>query len=182
LCRTDEQCIRDCLDGHPEIFRHLVSRHQDALMGYLRGRLPNEEEAAEAAQETFVRAYFSLRSLLKPGSFPAWLLGIANRVAKETLRARRRSPQAAFDEGQIAETRAESDAGLAAGVTEAVRQLPEAYREVVLLRYSGGLSCVEISRNLGVPLGTVTKRLSRAYALLRKRLQEEPEGGSEVKS
>ena len=58
-------------------------------------------------------------------------------------------------------------------VTRAVGELPEIYRQVVLLRYYAGLSCAEISRDLEVPLGTATKRLSRAYSLLREYLQEQ---------
>jgi RNA polymerase sigma-70 factor, ECF subfamily len=55
-------------------------------------------------------------------------------------------------------------------LTEAVARLPDAYREVIVLRFYEGQSCQEISRGLDVPLGTVTKRLSRAYGLLRERL------------
>ena len=54
----------------------------------------------------------------------------------------------------------------------AVAGLPEAYRTVVLLRYYGGLSCSGIAEQLGMPLGTVTKTLSRAYTLLRETLQQ----------
>ena len=49
--------------------------------------------------------------------------------------------------------------------------LPEAYKQVILMRFYGGQSCAEIGRNLGVSLGTVTSRLSRAYALLREALR-----------
>ncbi len=55
-------------------------------------------------------------------------------------------------------------------MTEAVAKLPEVYREVVWLRFYEGHSCAEISRDLDVPIGTVSKRLSRAYALLRDHL------------
>lgn len=51
-------------------------------------------------------------------------------------------------------------------------ELPEPYREVVLLRYYGELSCSRIADQLEKPLGTVTKRLSRAYAMLRESLRE----------
>ncbi len=64
-------------------------------------------------------------------------------------------------------------------MTEAVARLPDTYREVILLRFYGGQSCAEISRDLGVPLGTVTKRLSRAYALLRERSWHEGPGRGE---
>jgi RNA polymerase sigma-70 factor, ECF subfamily len=53
---------------------------------------------------------------------------------------------------------------------EAIAVLPESYRQVVLLRYYEGLSCQEVATRLGLPLGTVTKTLSRAYALLRQEL------------
>jgi DNA-directed RNA polymerase specialized sigma24 family protein len=54
-----------------------------------------------------------------------------------------------------------------------VTALPEAYRTVILLRYYGGLSCSGIAGQLDMPLGTVTKMLSRAYALLRDSLQRQ---------
>ena len=44
--------------------------------------------------------------------------------------------------------------------------------QVVLLRYYGGCSCSQVAEKLGMPLGTVTKNLSRAYAMLRKSLQQ----------
>jgi RNA polymerase sigma factor (sigma-70 family) len=48
--------------------------------------------------------------------------------------------------------------------------LPENHRQVILLRYYEGLSCQEVATRLAQPLGTVTKTLSRAYALLRQEL------------
>ncbi len=87
---SDEQCVRSCLDGHPEAFRHLVERYQTPLLRHLRLRLGNVGEATEAAQEAFVRAYFALGDLRKPEAFFSWLLGIADRVAKETHRAAKR--------------------------------------------------------------------------------------------
>jgi RNA polymerase sigma-70 factor (ECF subfamily) len=54
---------------------------------------------------------------------------------------------------------------------EAIAALPEAYRHVILLRYYEGLSCQDVATRLELPLGTVTKTLSRAYALLRQELQ-----------
>jgi RNA polymerase sigma-70 factor (ECF subfamily) len=54
---------------------------------------------------------------------------------------------------------------------EAVAALPETYRQVILLRYYEGLSCQEVATRLGTPLGTITKTLSRGYALLRQELK-----------
>ena len=55
----------------------------------------------------------------------------------------------------------------------AIAQLPEAYRKIILLRYYGGHSCNQIAERFNMPLGTVTKTLSRAYAMLRKLLQQQ---------
>jgi RNA polymerase sigma factor (sigma-70 family) len=166
----DEQCVRSCLNNHPEAFRVLVERHQAALTRRLRLCLGNAEAAAEATQETFVRAYFALPNLRKPEAFFSWLVGIADRVAKETHRAAKRCRTAAWEQAESADTVEEREMRGDAALTEAVAQLPDTYREVIVLRFHEGQSCEEISRRLDVPLGTVTKRLSRAYGLLRDRL------------
>ncbi|UCC31320.1 MAG: sigma-70 family RNA polymerase sigma factor [Phycisphaerales bacterium] len=164
---TDEQCIKLCLNSHPDAYRQLVRRYQGPLVSYLIGRLGGLERAEEAAQETFVRAFFALGKLKTPESFFSWLLGIAGRVVKEGRRAQRRSLSV------ISSSPERSAAPEPAGdylLEEAVAGLPEKYAEVVLLRYYGELSCAEVADRLGVPVGTVTKRLSRAYGMLRDSL------------
>lgn len=170
MLQPDEECVRSCLDGQPAAFRHLVERYQSPLRRCLYARLGNAEDATEAAQETFVRAYFALSELRKPASFFSWLLGIADRVAKETRRAAGRRQTVDWEQLEPAELADKQDQCTDTSVTEAVDKLPDVYREVIVLRFYGGQSCVEISRDLDVPLGTVTKRLSRAYTLLREHL------------
>ena len=170
---TDEQWVRKCLADDPQAYRYLVERHQSSLLRYLRGRLGNEDEAVEAAQETFVRAYFALHTLKRPETFRSWLLGIGIRVAKESSRAGRKHRNTAGLDEELFETPSGQDGSADHSVTSAVHNLPEVYRQVILLRFYAGLSCSEISRDLNVPLGTVTKRLSRGYSLLRVRLRKQ---------
>ncbi len=175
---SDQQCVRSCLDGRPDAYRQLVERHQAALLRYLGATLHDADAAAEAAQEAFVRAYFTLPKLRKPEAFFSWLCGIADRVTKESRRAAKRCRTVDWQQAGSAEVIDPGHANLEGSVTEAavssvaeaVAKLPDLYREVILLRFYGNRSCLEISRDLEVPLGTVTKRLSRAYALLRQRL------------
>jgi RNA polymerase sigma-70 factor, ECF subfamily len=179
MCENDRECIEKCLDSQPAAFRHLVTRYQSALVPYLVGKLGNIEQAEEAAQETFVRAYFDLPRLKKPDSFFPWLLGIAIRVAKEQQRAekQRRAIEKFWNENRPSPELSDSYA-----LESAVAELPEPYRQIVLLRYYGGLTCSEVSQKLEMPLGTVTKYLSRAYQMLRDSLHEDSAGkGSEVK-
>ncbi len=167
---NDKYYVERCLDGHPDEFRHLVRRYQPVLLAHLAGKLGRRDLAEEAAQETLVRSYFNMNKLKKPESFLAWLLGIADLVAKEQQRKefirrqRECRPRAAAEEAP--EPELSQDFSLEAAVTA----LPEAYRTMILLRYYGGLSCTGIAERLDMPLGTVTKMLSRAYALLRDTL------------
>ena len=171
---TDQYYVERCLDGQPDDFRHLVRRYQPVLLAHLAGKLGSKDSAEEAAQEALVRAYFKMDKLKKPEAFFAWLLGIAERVAmeqqrKEQVRRQRESIRAVAEEAPPPEL--SQDYALEA----AVAGLPGAYRQVILLRYYGGLSCSQIAGQLDMPLGTVTKTLSRAYALLREALQQRQE-------
>lgn len=166
---TDGEYVERSRDGCPEDFRLLVERYQRPLFAYLIDRLSNPEEAKEAAQESFVRAFLALKKLRQPESFYAWLLGIASRVLKEKFRASARHVRESALAGDLLASAPEPAPEYP--LEEAIAALPENYRRVIVLRYYEGLSCQEVGTQLGMPLGTVTKTLSRAYALLRQELQ-----------
>jgi len=177
MTQNDKYFIEQCLDGRPDEFRHLVTRYQPAVNAYLTSQLHNLSNAEDAVQETFVRAYFGLKELKKRESFSSWLLGIANRVAKEQVR--NRMPLADMEElaaQQTAEPNDSDDLKL----QRAFAQLPDAYREIILLRFYANQSCQQIAQNLTMPLGSVTKTLSRAYAQLRQLLEQQKAEENEV--
>lgn len=169
MSQLDRECVERCLDGHPDDFRNLVERYQPVLLAYLAGCFGQSERAEEAAQESFVRAYFNLERLKKPGSFYSWLLGIANRVVKEQFRTERKHRQIARlikQSGPPVEFSEEFT------LEKAIADLPDSYRQIVLLRYYGGLSCKDVAQQMEMPLGTVTKMLSRAYGMLRESMEQ----------
>jgi RNA polymerase sigma-70 factor (ECF subfamily) len=185
---TDQQYVGECLNGHPDRYRHLAKRYERVLMSHLLSRCRGDRcEAEEAAQEALVRAYFWLPSLKKRASFFSWLIGIADRVALEQQRARAR-------ERRLADTVAEARRAVESSppphaaqpiatepddaLRRAIAALPEEYRRLIQLRYYSDLSCGRIAEQLGMPLGTVTKTLSRAYVMLRETLSD----SSEVRS
>ena len=172
---TDKECVERCRNGEPEYYRFLVARYQGPLFSYLAGRLRDRFLAEEAAQESLVRAFFGMRQLKKPESFHAWLLGIAGRVAYEFQRSSNRH----FEAGDLAESMAAAPAQEEENedLNEAIAALPESYRRVILLRYYEELSCQQVADRLGVPLGTATKTLSRAYAELRRLLPSDRRSG-----
>jgi len=181
MSASDRECIRLCLNGHPDAYRQLVRRYQAPLVSHLAIRLGGTERAEEAAQDALVRAFFALRRLKAADAFFPWLLAIANRVAQDRLRAERRYRRAL----QSAPPRPDADDPVEGGpLRRAVMELPDTYAQVVLLRYYAGLSCRQVAERLDLPLGTVTKRLSRAHRLLRQsieRYERQPQR-SEVRS
>jgi RNA polymerase sigma factor (sigma-70 family) len=168
MTEHDSYYIERCLEGHRNDFRHLVQRYQGAVVGYLAGRLGDRAAAEDAGQETFVRAYTGLAKLRNRQSFYPWLVGIASLVAKEVARGEKREKDLVA--GRAAEQAVQQRHENTFAVEEAIGRLPESQRDMILLRYYGGLSCDEISQRLDVPTGTVTKTLSRGYAQLREML------------
>ena len=175
---ADGELVRQCLDGRREAYADLVVRHQAGLVAYLTGRLSDRDRAEEVAQEAFVRAYAGVGKVRKAEAFFSWLVGIANRVVQERQRVGRLDDQTA----RALATRprsAERDDGL--DLERAIGRLSKRQRDVVLLRFYDGLSCGEVAEQLGIPVGTVTKTLSRAYANLREHIGQDadlPEGRS----
>jgi RNA polymerase sigma-70 factor (ECF subfamily) len=172
MLENDKYYVERCLDGHPDDFRHLVRRYQAVLLANLAGKLGNKDQAEEAAQEALVRAYFNMGKLKKPDSFFSWLLGIADHVAKEHQRKEHLRKQREIVRS-FSEEAPEAELSQDFALEGAIAELPEAYRKVVLLRYYGDHSCNKIAEQLEMPLGTVTKTLSRAYAMLRQKLQQQ---------
>jgi RNA polymerase sigma-70 factor, ECF subfamily len=171
MSESDKYYIERCLDGHPDDFRYLVRRYQSVLLANLAGKLGNKDHAEEAAQEAFVRAYFNIDKLKKPHSFFSWLLGIADHVAKEFHRKEQIQIRCQ-DNRSFCEDVQAPEISQNFVLEKAIAELPDAYRKIILLRYYGGQSCIQIAEQLDMPIGTVTKQLSRAYALLRDSLKQ----------
>jgi RNA polymerase sigma-70 factor (ECF subfamily) len=170
--------IQRCLDGHPDDFRHLVRRYKGPLMGYLSGQLGRSDLAEEALQEVFVRCYFGLSTLQKPESFFPWMLGVANRVAKEQIRIEQKQRQTAE---KLAQMPSRTGAGHDWPLARTIAKLDDFSQQLILLRYYGGHSCKDVAAILNIPIGTVTKSLSRAYQRL-KEMMNEDSAESEVQS
>jgi RNA polymerase sigma-70 factor (ECF subfamily) len=179
---TDEEVVRVVLRGAKEDFAILVRRYQGRIVAHVRRIVGDREVALEIAQEAFMKAYQALARFDPRYRFSTWLYAIAGNAAIDHLR-RRRPEVASLDEplstgdGDLhrdppgpART-AEDIVGsqdIVRKVEAAIGQLPEAYREILLMRHPGGLSYDEIAEAKQMPLGTVKNRIFRA----RQRLKE----------
>ena len=177
---------RAATKGDRKAFGQLVDVHKRAVYGLCFQLLRHPEEARDAAQETFARAYAALSTYDAVQPFAPWVLRIARNHCLDVLR--RRLPEAqqvALDaepgDGaprELADPAAErgDDAlerrQLAGALEAAVAALPQNYREVVHLFHVEHLSYKEIAATLDVPIGTVMTWLHRARARLRTALTE----------
>lgn len=169
---TDSECIRRCLDGQPEHYRLLVERYEKPLAALLRGRSADRRWLDDALQESFFRAYRLLGRIRADEPFFPWLAGVGLHVAQELQKAQRRAARPRVQPPPAVLPAADDgDAERDAELLRAVQQLGQPYRDVVLLRYYGAWSCAEVAELLSLPIGTVTKRLSRAHALLHEILK-----------
>lgn len=180
----DEQLIRVAQNGDLSAFNALVLRHQRAVFSVCLRLLRDREQAEDATQDTFVRAWQAIDSF-RGGLARPWLLRIATNRAYDLLRARARRPADSLDaelyevepdwtsqappaeHPELFATRAELSGALEA----ALATLPDDQRLAIILADVQGYGYEEIAGITGVAVGTVKSRISRGRARLRSVLQ-----------
>jgi RNA polymerase sigma-70 factor (ECF subfamily) len=156
-------------------FDQAVLPHLDAAFNLARWLTRNDDDADDVVQEAYLRAYQFFDGF-RGGDGRAWLLRIVRNTCYTWLEKNRpRAPTTAFDETRHSTgvKAAGPDAPLLASedrelLRQALAELPEVFREVIVLRELEGMSYKEIAAVTGVPIGTVMSRLGRA----RERLHE----------
>jgi RNA polymerase sigma factor (sigma-70 family) len=178
----DGTLVRRALTGDQQAFTQLVERYKDPVYNLAYRMLGNQTEAEDVAQETFVKAYTQLGTYKDTHKFSTWLLSIASHLAIDLLR-RRRFVAMPLEDTPVVEWVPDAGAGPeeAALIEEQhdemqhlLRQLPEKYRSVVVLRYYQDMSYEEIAAALHLTPALVKARLHRARELLARALKEKP--------
>ena len=170
----DQTAVTRCLAGDAAAFEQIVRRYQQVLFTVALRMLGDEEEARDAAQNAFLKAFEKLGSYDGRRRFFSWIYRI---LVNECLNARRKPMRVraleSVEESAAMEAAA-PDAAEAAerrtAVKKAILELPEPYREVIVLRHFAALSYDEMSDAIGVPAKTVKSRLYSARQLLAERL------------
>jgi RNA polymerase sigma-70 factor (ECF subfamily) len=165
--RTEAELVEAARGGDVESFGELYRRHYAPAAGIAYGVLADRHLAEDAAQEAFVIAAGQLAGLRNAARFAPWICTIARRVASQMARSRR-------ERNTLDDTEAAPMANQGPHPTDLVRQavldLPDRSREVVVLHYFTGLSHKEIAASLGLSAEAVHGRLVRARRMLAERL------------
>jgi RNA polymerase sigma-70 factor (ECF subfamily) len=151
-------------DGDRDAFGRLYERHVRMVHGILLARAPRAE-VDDLVHEVFLQAMRRLPSLRDPAAFPPWLAAIARNRARDHFR---RAGEEAERKDDV--PGAPHPEGEAMAVLSAIRRLPEAYRETLVLRLVEGMTGPEIAARTGLTEGSVRVNLHRGMKLLREKL------------
>ncbi len=167
--------IRQVQKGDVNAFEELVTRHEKLVYSIAYRLLGNEEDAQDASQEAFTKAFISIGSFRGESKFSVWLYRLTNNVCVDMLRKRNSGQMSlSMEDGEgeesqfdIADERFEPDRALEKKelrreIDKALAALPDNYRQVLVLREIGGQSYEEIADSLGLDIGTVKSRIFRA--------------------
>ena len=182
LDERDRADMQRLASGHEAALNDLMERHGPKLFNYLIRCLQNEEDAADVAQETFVRVYQNRAKFDTSQRFSTWLYAIATNLVKDRYRYRTRHPQVSLDaeneatgsdfRESLPDQRQTPGETLAAAeraemVRRAVAALPDELRTPLILSEYDDLPHAEIGQILGCTVKAVETRIYRARQQLR---------------
>ncbi|MDH3519086.1 MAG: sigma-70 family RNA polymerase sigma factor [Myxococcales bacterium] len=183
----DAEAVARARSGDHEAFRVLVERYQARAYRLALRMLRDPEQARDAVQEGFLKAYAALDAFEGRSGFYTWLYRMVFNLCIDTKRRDRSNRHVAWNDEVAVEVASspvpaaaalgapEKDAArgeLRAAVLRAVAALPEDARRTLLLREVDGLSYAQIARALRIPKGTVMSRLHHARRRVREILIE----------
>jgi RNA polymerase sigma-70 factor (ECF subfamily) len=196
----DDSLVALSLRGDKEAYRQLVEKYQNKLFALAFDVLKTREDAEDVVQETFVKAFLSLKTFKGQSSFYTWLYRIAYNMSIDVKRRLNRrggnhvefreagavgTSGSGIEDGGFGPTPVPDDAQTIEGPSEALyrketgsriravlNELSPEHRAVVVLREVDGLNYEEISEATGVPKGTVMSRLHYARKALQKALRD----------
>ena len=174
----DEALARLVQQGDTERFGDLVARYEPKLLRYGHKFLSGREDIQDIVQDVFLKAYTNIRGFDPTRSFSSWIYRIAHNAFVNQLRSQGKAPYLLGDADALIAHPSYEEPAIAehdvALIREAVQtgldELPQTYREVLILYYLEELSYKDIADVLQVPVGTVGIRLSRGKELLKRGL------------
>ena len=175
---NETQLVEACLNGSYRAQKELYDRYSPLMMGICMRYAQSEEEAEDILQEGFIKVYKHLHTFEGRGAIGAWIRKIMVNTALQNYRENKNArlhveyDKVDFfleaDDNVLAELSAED-------LMNKIQRLPSGYRTIFNLYAVEGYNHIEISKDLGISVGTSKSQYSRARALLRKMIEEENE-------
>lgn len=175
---SDQEIIQQILAGEKRAYAELVNRHKDKAMTLAMRMLKNRQDAEEALQDAFVRAFNALQRFEWKSSFATWFYRIVYNVCATSLSRRGEEIRYSLDdEESLVQVELTSDdfipdlqletSEVQRTVLEVIQNLPPKYTGILTMFFIQEMGYDEIVEVTGLPLGTVKVRLFRGRTLLR---------------
>lgn len=181
---NDAAVVAQVLGGDRDAYRGLVERHSRAVFRLAYRMMGNEQDAEDVVQETFLKAYRSLKNFEERSTFSTWLYRITSNCAFDLIRKRQRHEQkrepqpleesevvAQLPAGDPGPDRLALSAELSRQMTAALHGLSPMERAAFVLRHHQGHSIEEIGRQLGLEPSATKNSIFRAVQKLRRELE-----------
>ena len=178
---VERELIRKCRSGNPRFYEPLVRAYEPAGMRVALGMMGNEDDAFDALQEAFVKAYDNLSRFDLSRPFGPWFFQILRNQCRDMLRSR----NARFRVETLDERLETRPAGAASSperdrrrsaarelLWTALERIADDHREILVLKELEGFRYGEIAEILDIPEGTVASRLYHARRALKEALDE----------
>ncbi len=173
---TDAELVARVLEGEGEAFSVLVDRYYEPCGRYAQRLLGNREDAEDALQEAFLRAYRALARYHERDAFKGWLFRIVvNQCRTVSLRRRRHGQRFVTDDeavGRHPVAGAEDGIVLSDALQTSLEAIDPLQREAFLLKYGEGFEYREMAQMTGASVSALKMRVKRACETLRPRLEE----------
>ncbi len=177
---SDDEIAEKAVSGDRAAFEELVRRYMNIVVGFALSYTGDPFAAEDLAQESFIKAFESLRKLEDPSKFGGWLRVICRNTCADYVRSRRTpvSLEALRASGQeptdSSATPFEDVSGseTQSAVMREIASLREDYREIIVLRHIEDLSYKKIAALLGMSVSAVGEKLSRVRDILKRRLRK----------
>lgn len=176
----DEQLVINYQSGDERALSQLIERYAKHIFNFCLRYAGNVHDAQDIVQDTFVKVWKSISRFDTQKSFKVWLYVIAKNTSLDWLKKKRPELLSTFETNEglnpVLDTLSDDEllpdeiavvAEQREEMAKAIDQLPELYRSVIALRYSGELSFEEIAEVLQKPLETVRSQHRRALAKLK---------------
>ena len=170
---NEHAMYQDAIQGDRNAFERIIRSMSRNIFAIAYAILQSREEAEDAVQDTFIKAWKSRWRIRNAEKFPAWISTIARHRARDVARRRRSEPLPHDLESIQTEDGPDARAGsvLDVEVQSALAQLPELHRAAVTLRYFEELDYATIEQTLGLSNGALRGILGRALGAMRRKLK-----------
>ncbi|MCK6470435.1 MAG: sigma-70 family RNA polymerase sigma factor [Planctomycetes bacterium] len=191
---ADEDLMKLCQDGDEDAFEAIFQRYSGPALSFIQRMIGDRGRTEALGQEAFLRIFKDAKSYQYPRSFSTWFYTIVRNLCKNELRWRSRHPTISIEEN-LDRSRGSGDGDglhiadnlkaqatdpldrivgeeLTGKLGDAVKELPELEREILILKCFQGLKYREIAEVVGVPVGTVRSRIHSALEKLRKSVKD----------